>query len=140
MSSTATVPHTATWDYLISRLRDRFGRSPKEVKEAIMTDIDDLIQEFWRTSSDVEVSFFAMRRLLEILQECFDDFDVCFDITSVSATAVDLADKFCRWQIPWTTKSESNLRYWLMDIEICLISHFLNPKIWVTFSCFYLIS
>ena len=54
-----------------------------------MTDIDDLVQEFWRTSSDFEPSFFAMRRLLEILQGCLE---VCFDI-SVFATAVDLANK-----------------------------------------------
>jgi len=39
-----------------------------------MTDINDLVQEFWETSSDeaVGASFFAMRRLLEILQDCFD--------------------------------------------------------------------
>ena len=44
------------------------------VKEAIMTDINNLLQEFWRTSSDgvVDVSFHAMRRLLEILQVCCD--------------------------------------------------------------------
>jgi hypothetical protein len=38
-----------------------------------MTDIDDLVQEFWRTSSDgvVGAPFFAMRRLLEILEVCF---------------------------------------------------------------------
>ena len=62
-----------------------------------MTDINDLVQEFWRNSSDgaVEASscFFAMRRLLEILQRCFDILEVCFDIISVFATAVNLADK-----------------------------------------------
>ena len=57
-----------------------------------MTDIDDLVQEFWRTSSDVEASFFAMRRLLEILQGCFHDLNVCFGVTSISATVVDFAD------------------------------------------------
>ena len=55
-----------------------------------MTDITDLVQEFWRTSSDVEPSFFAMHRLLEILQGCLK---VCFDIISVFATAIDLADE-----------------------------------------------
>ena len=55
-----------------------------------MTDINDLVQEFWRSSSDFEPSFFAMRRLLEILQGCLE---VCFDIIFVFATAVDLADK-----------------------------------------------
>ena len=60
-----------------------------------MKDINDSVQEFWRSSSDgaVRPSFFAMRRLLEILQECFDILEVCFDIISVFATATDLADK-----------------------------------------------
>ena len=37
-----------------------------------MTDINDLVQEFWRTSSDraVGASFFEMRRLYEILEGC----------------------------------------------------------------------
>ena len=37
-----------------------------------MTDINDLVQEFWRTSSTrdgtVEASFFEMRRLHELLE------------------------------------------------------------------------
>ena len=50
-----------------------------------MTDINDLVEEFWGTSSDeaVGASFFEMRRLLEILQNCLDDLEVCFDIISV---------------------------------------------------------
>ena len=47
-----------------------------------MTDINDLVQEFWRTSSDqdVGVSFYAMRRLFKILQGCLKFFEkVCFD-------------------------------------------------------------
>jgi hypothetical protein len=51
------------------------------VKETIMTDINDLMRDFWRTSgggADGE-SFFAMRHLLEILQECFHILEVCFD-------------------------------------------------------------
>ena len=69
LSSISRILHTTTWDYFTSRLPDRFNHSPKVVKEAIMTDINDLIQEFWETSSGgVEgVSFFAMRRLLDIL-------------------------------------------------------------------------
>ena len=56
-----------------------------------MTDINDLVQDFWRTSSDVEPSFFAMHRLLEILQGCLE---VCFfDIISSFAIVVDLAGK-----------------------------------------------
>jgi hypothetical protein len=91
MSSITRVLHTTTWNYFTSYLPDRFNRSSK-VKEAIMTDIDDLVQEFSRTARD-EASFFAMRRLLVILQECFIVLEVCFDIISVFATAVDFADK-----------------------------------------------
>ena len=74
------VIHTSTWKYFILRLPDHFSRSPKVVKEAIMKDINDLVQEFGRTSSDgvTGASFFEMRRLLEILQDCFD-LEVCFD-------------------------------------------------------------
>ena len=95
MSSITRVLHTTTWKYFTSHLPNRFCRSPEVVKAAIMTDINDLVQEFWRTSSDgaVGASFFEMRRLLEILQECFDNLEVCFDIIPVFATAVDLADK-----------------------------------------------
>ena len=82
MSSTRRVLHTATWKYFTSHLPDRFSRSPKTVKETIMTDINDLVQDFWRTSSDgaVGASFFEMRRLLEILQDCLDNLEVRFDI------------------------------------------------------------
>ena len=84
MSSITPVLHTATWNYFTSFLPDRFIRSPEVVKEVIMTDINELVQEFCRTSSDVGASFFAMRYLLEILQQIFE---VCFDIISVLATA-----------------------------------------------------
>ena len=86
MSSITRILHT-TWDYFTSKLPDRFSRSPKVVKEAIMTDINHLIQEFWGTSSSgVEgASLFAMRRLFEILQKCSDIMEVCFVITSVFA-------------------------------------------------------
>ena len=55
-------------------------------KEAIMADIDVL--DFGRTSSDGAAgeSFLATRRMLEILQ-------VCFEIISVFENAVNLADK-----------------------------------------------
>ena len=60
-----------------------------------MTDINDLVQKFWMTSSDeaVEASFFALRRLLEIFYACLYFLEVCFDIISIFADAVDLADK-----------------------------------------------
>ena len=75
----ARVLHTTTWAYFTSRLRDRFLCSPKVVKEAIMTNIDDLVREFWRTSSDRDVgaSFFAIRRLFKILHKCFKSLKVC---------------------------------------------------------------
>ena len=85
--SSITRVHTTTWYSFSSRLAEGFGRSPSVVKEAIMTDIGDLVEELRRTSSDVGASFFAMRRLLDILQ---DILQVCF---SNFATAVDLADK-----------------------------------------------
>ena len=80
MSSITRVLHTTTWSYFTTHLPLRFDRSPKSVKEAIMTDIDDLVQEFLRTLSDgaVGASFFAMRCLLEILQWCFHTLEVCF--------------------------------------------------------------
>ena len=81
MSSITRVLRTTTWDYFTSYLPARLRRS-SEVAEAIMTDINDLVQEFSRTSSNGP-SFFAMRRLLVILQKCFANFDVCRDIVSV---------------------------------------------------------
>ena len=36
-----------------------------------MTDINNLVKEFRRTSCDIGVSLFAMRRLFGILQKCF---------------------------------------------------------------------
>ena len=63
-----------------------------------MADINDLVQDFWRTSSDGAdgEAYIAMRRLLEILQECFDIFEVSFDNISFCA-AVDLADKYLKY-------------------------------------------
>ena len=70
--SSITRVHTTTWDYFSSHLPEGFSHSPKVVKEAIITDIDDLVEEFRRTSSDVGASFFAMRRLLDILQDTLE--------------------------------------------------------------------
>ena len=68
------VLHTTTWVYFSSCLPNRFIHSSKVVKEAIMRDIDNLVQEFWRTSSDNDVgaSLFAMRRLHIILENCLE--------------------------------------------------------------------
>jgi len=65
--------HYETWIYFKLFLPGRFIRSPIVVKEAIMADINDLVQDFWRTLSDGAdgESYFAMRRLLEILQDCY---------------------------------------------------------------------
>ena len=82
MSSISRALHTSTWDYFSLSLPECFNRSPEVVQEAIITDIDDLVKELWRTSSDVGASFFAMRRMLDILK---DILKVCFDIISIFA-------------------------------------------------------
>jgi hypothetical protein len=76
MSSISQVLHTTTWDFFASRLPGRFSCSPEVVKEAIMADINDLVQEFRGTSSDGAVGAppVAMRLLFKILWE------VCFNI------------------------------------------------------------
>ena len=56
-----------------------------------MTDINNLVKEFRRTSCDIGASLFAMRLFFEILRDCFGIL-VCFDIITIFATAVDLAE------------------------------------------------
>ena len=96
MSSITRVLHSATWDYFTSSLPYYFIDSPQAVKEAIMTDIDDLVQEFWNTSSDgaIGASFFEIRRLFEILQTCFNNLEVLF--YTLFFCDVDIADKVNR--------------------------------------------
>ena len=84
-----TRVHASTWNLLTHMLDIRFNDSPIVVKEEIMTDINDLVQEIWTSRiGAVETSFIAMRssRLLGILQRCFDFLErkvvVCFDIIS----------------------------------------------------------
>ena len=88
MSSITRVLHTTTWNYFTDKLAFRFADSPFAVKEEIIADINDLVQEFRMSSRDGAVgeSFVAMYRLLKILH-------VCFDIIPFFATAVDFADK-----------------------------------------------
>ena len=78
-STITRVLHETTWNYFTSYLLDHFILSSKVVKEAIMTDINDLVQEFWRTSTDGAhwhgESIFAIRRLHYIVQCCLE---VCF--------------------------------------------------------------
>ena len=87
MSSITCVLNTAAWKFFTTDLPRRFSRSRKVVVKAIMTDINDLVQEFWRTSSDkaVGASIFPLRHLLRIFQ---DILRVCF-VVFVFATAVD---------------------------------------------------
>ena len=85
MSSNTRLLHTATWDYFTSSLPYCFIHSPEAVKEAIMRDINDLVQELCRSLSDIGGSFFAMRRLLEILQQILE---VCSYVIFVLATAL----------------------------------------------------
>ena len=80
MSSNTRVLHTAVWDYFSYNLSVRIYTSPNVVKEALMTDINDLVQEFWRTRDRAfGDSFFAMSRLSEILS-IPDTLKVCFVI------------------------------------------------------------
>ena len=83
MSSITRVLHTPTWGFFTLRLPYYFSCSTSVVKEAIMTDINDFVQELMTSSDGVGASFFAMRCLLEILQGCLDILKVCFDIISV---------------------------------------------------------
>ena len=87
-SSITRVLHTATWDFFTLRLPGHFCSSPKVVKEAIMTDLDNFMtdldnlvqEEFWRTSSDRDVGYvgFAMCRLYDILHRCSNILEVGF--------------------------------------------------------------
>ena len=90
-SSITRVLHAATWNYFISHLPDYFDHSPDVVREAIMTDIHDLVQEFWSTSTDGAdgESIIAMCRLNEILGWCLK---VCF-FGDCRLSAVNLPDK-----------------------------------------------
>ena len=87
-SSITRVLHAATWNYFILFLPDHFIRSSNVVKEAIMTDIHEFVQEFWRTSTDGADGepIYAMCHLNGILGQCLK---VCFFL----ATDVNLPDK-----------------------------------------------
>ena len=99
VTSITRILHITTWDYFTSRLPYRLILSQKVVREAIMTELNDLVQELWRTSSDEadRTSLFAMHRLLGILGRCFNHSEVCFDF---STTAFDLADKYVQMTGP----------------------------------------
>jgi hypothetical protein len=59
-----------------------------------MADINDLVQDFWRTSSDGAdgESYLSMRRLLHVLQECFHTLEVCFDFISVFQLLIKITE------------------------------------------------
>ena len=120
----------ATWRFFISYIPDHNFNSPKVVKKAIMTDINDLVQEFWRTSSEGAVgeSFFEMRRLYEIL-EVYLKVSLYSSVFALPSTWLIIIPPSGTFTKP---NPEPNLRHCLMGIERCLISHYLNPKIWVT--------
>ena len=82
--SITRILHTTTWDFFTRYLQNLFIFCPKVVMEAIMTDINDLVQEFWTSSDGADgASFIAMRRLLEILHESLVLWKVCFDMIFV---------------------------------------------------------
>ncbi|KAF8816499.1 hypothetical protein BYT27DRAFT_7182055 [Phlegmacium glaucopus] len=66
---TPRLPHSKTWDYIKFHLPWRFGASPKLIRDAIMTDINGLTQEFWKISNSGVVDVFlpAMLCLAQIL-------------------------------------------------------------------------
>ena len=88
MSSITRVLHTTTWDYFTidSKLAYRFFDSPNVVKEEIMADVNDLVQEFRMSSRDGAVgeSFVAMCRLGEIFRVCFDIIPFFWDCCQLS--------------------------------------------------------
>ena len=74
-----------------------------------MTDINDLVQEFWSTPSDgyVGQSLFGMRRLYEILEDYLKVSLYWFRF----ATAVDLADYYCS---QWVDLDETESREFMI--------------------------
>ena len=78
------VLHTENWVNFTSQLPRRFFCSSIVLMEVIVTDINDLVQDFWRTrishDGNVGAPFCAMLHLFEILQGCCDILKVCFDI------------------------------------------------------------
>ncbi|KAF8816521.1 hypothetical protein BYT27DRAFT_7182095 [Phlegmacium glaucopus] len=68
--STTRLPHSATWRYIDIHIPRRFIGSPKLVRDTIMTDINQLTQEFRKISSSgaVDISFPARLCLMQILK------------------------------------------------------------------------
>ena len=55
-TSSITRVHTTIWGYFTKSLAHRFIDSPKVVKEEIMTDINDLMQELWTSNNGASAS------------------------------------------------------------------------------------
>ena len=90
MSSITRDLRATTWNFFTASLPHRFGRSPSVVREAIMTDINDLVQELMASSDGVGASFFAMHRLFKILGMYFHYLVLLIPFFAT----VDLADKY----------------------------------------------
>ena len=73
--STQLLLHGKTWAHIKTYLPDDFIHCPEVVRDAIMMDIDNLLQEFWKTSNvgavDVQC-FTSIRLLLDILSVCLN--------------------------------------------------------------------
>ena len=67
------IPHSETWAYFKKHLAGYLISPTTLVTDAIMTDLHDLVQEFWTISGGgvvtVDVSFTAMCCLLAIFQD-----------------------------------------------------------------------
>ncbi|KAF8816522.1 hypothetical protein BYT27DRAFT_7154559 [Phlegmacium glaucopus] len=102
--STTRLPHSATWYYVQSHLPWHFIESPKRVRDAIMMDINELIQEFWKISNNgaIGVFFTAMLCLMwgleAIMSPATDDeflevYHACQKMVDQSFTeSIDITD------------------------------------------------
>jgi hypothetical protein len=129
--STTRFPHRATWDYFKSYLPAYFMCCPNVVQDTITTDINDLIQQFWRMSTDEVVDIFslAMCRLREILQ-------VCLDIMFLLGLPLTITHRYC--SIAGTIQSGTLTKNILLQRS--LINYFPNPDVWASCCGIYLVS
>ena len=130
ISSTTRFPRRATWHYFEAYLPDYFMCCSNVVKDAITTDINDLMQQFWRTSTDgLDIFCPAICRLREILQ-------VCLDIMFLLGPPLTFTHRYC--SIAGTITSVTLMKNILLQRS--LINYFSNPDIWTTCSSLYLVS
>ena len=131
ISSATRFPHRATWHYFKSYLPAHFMRCPKVVKDAITTDINDLMQQFWRISTDEAVDIFslAMCRLREILQ-------ACLHIMFLWGLPLTFTHRYC--SIAGTIRSGTLTKNILL--QKFLINYFPNPDVWASCCSIYPVS